>query len=124
MAIYIAGPMRGVHDYNYPRFNEEARRLRKAGHEVVNPAENFDGRQDLPRHKYLARGVQDLILNCDSIGVLPGWELSEGARLEVQIALSLGYPIYGLYALREHEDMWPVSPDTITAVLDYPKEIA
>ena len=38
--IYIAGPMTGLPECNYPAFHEAARRLRLLGYEVLNPAEN------------------------------------------------------------------------------------
>ena len=37
--IYIAGPMTGLPDLNFPTFHTEAARLRSLGHEVINPAE-------------------------------------------------------------------------------------
>lgn len=38
--IYIAGPMTGLPDNNYPAFHEAAARLRKRCWHVENPAEN------------------------------------------------------------------------------------
>ena len=37
--IYIAGPMRGVEEYNYPAFDRQAAALEKQGWQVINPAE-------------------------------------------------------------------------------------
>ena len=37
--IYIAGPMRGLPDFNYPKFNYYAAIYRSVGWEVENPAE-------------------------------------------------------------------------------------
>jgi hypothetical protein len=51
--IYIAGPMTGLVEHNFPAFHAAADRLRKAGWDAVNPAENFGGRTDLPRETYL-----------------------------------------------------------------------
>ena len=51
--IYIAGPMTGHSEHNFPAFHEAANRLEVAGLEAVNPADNFGGRTDLPRESYL-----------------------------------------------------------------------
>ena len=37
--IYVAGPMRGFENYNYPAFDRCARVLRDQGCDVINPAE-------------------------------------------------------------------------------------
>ena len=37
--IYIAGPMTGLPELNFPAFHAEAARLRAFGYEVINPAE-------------------------------------------------------------------------------------
>jgi hypothetical protein len=92
--LYISGPMTGLPGCNYAAFNDAAKRLRAGGWNVVNPAEHFDGRTDLPRHMYLALDVADLIERCRSIVFLAGWQQSEGARLEAQIAVNRGYRCY------------------------------
>ena len=51
--IYLAGPMTGLPDHNFPAFRAAAEGLQQAGWEVVNPADNFGGRMDLPRGSYL-----------------------------------------------------------------------
>jgi hypothetical protein len=38
--LYLAGPMTGIEDFNYPAFNAMAERLRAAGYEVKNPADH------------------------------------------------------------------------------------
>lgn len=39
MKLYIAGPMTGLPDLDFPAFHEAAAKLRAQGHEVINPAE-------------------------------------------------------------------------------------
>lgn len=92
MRVYISGPMTGLKDYNYPAFNFMAKQLREDGHSVCNPAEFFNGEADRTRSEYIRESVVQL-LECDMVVTLPGWELSEGASLEVQIARELEYPI-------------------------------
>lgn len=41
--LYLAGPMTGLPDFNYPAFHAAAAAWRAAGWTVANPAENFNG---------------------------------------------------------------------------------
>ncbi|MBF3131496.1 DUF4406 domain-containing protein, partial [Pseudomonas aeruginosa] len=38
--IYLAGPMTGLPEHNFPAFHAEAARLRSLGYQVENPAEH------------------------------------------------------------------------------------
>ena len=40
--LYVAGPMTGLPDHNYPAFAEAAARLRAVGYEVESPANSSD----------------------------------------------------------------------------------
>lgn len=86
--IYIAGPMTGLPEFNYPAFNAEAKRLRALGYEVENPAEN-----PAPACKtwagYMRKALPQM-LSCDAVALLPGWQSSKGARLEITVARELG----------------------------------
>jgi hypothetical protein len=93
--IYISGPMTGYPDWNYPAFNEAAEFLKSKGYEVFNPAEIFEGRTDLPRHVYMKEDIKAL-LECDTVMLLKGWEESQGALLEVDIAFEIGLPVLEL----------------------------
>ena len=89
--IYIAGPMTGLPDFNYPAFHAEAQRLRNAGWHVENPAEN-------PRPPcgswagYMRLALAQLV-TCDSICLLPGWTRSKGACIEHFVAAHLGLAV-------------------------------
>jgi len=89
--IYISGAMSGIHEHNFPAFNAEAARLRALGYEVVNPAEvNPD--VTLSWHECLRQDIK-LLCDCDTLALLPGWEHSQGAHLELHIAHRLGMTI-------------------------------
>lgn len=96
MRLYLAGPMTGYPDYNYPAFHRAADRLRADGHDVVSPAELDDPSHtpgDWTWDAYLRRDLAHL-LDCGAVAVLPGWRASKGATLETQVAAALGMPVY------------------------------
>lgn len=92
--VYLSGPMSGIVDHNYPMFNRVAANLRKhRGAVVYNPAENFGGQLGLPRAEYMRQDISH-VLACACIVVLPGWDSSTGARLEVNMAHELDLPVW------------------------------
>jgi nucleoside 2-deoxyribosyltransferase len=102
--IYIAGPMRGYHQYNFPAFIEAERILRAAGWEVLNPAQNdldngFDvntPEEDLTKEQMRTFMEWDVkaVLRSDAICVLAGWEDSTGANVETGLARWLQLELY------------------------------
>lgn len=87
--IYLAGPMSGLPDHNFPAFHSETARLRALGYEVVNPAEiNGHLAGKLPYIEYLRRDAAQLA-TCDTIAFLPGWQNSVGANKEHAIGFQL-----------------------------------
>lgn len=93
MKLYLAGPMSGLPDFNYPVFNRYAQRLRDVGHEVFNPAEAHDGETGLPLEKYFETDLPE-VCRAEAVAVLPGWRESRGAQIEVDLARHLGKGIY------------------------------
>jgi hypothetical protein len=90
--IYLAGPMSGLTDFNYPAFNEAAASLRALGFDVENPAENaaptcgsWAG--------YMRLSIVQM-LACDCVVFLPGWEDSKGAQIEMSLAKEISMPRY------------------------------
>lgn len=88
--IYIAGPMSGLPDFNYPAFNALAAEMRAQGFHVENPAEN-----PVPEcgtwAGYMRMAIAQLV-TCDAVYLLPGWRKSKGARVEAKLAETLGIP--------------------------------
>ena len=91
LKVYISGAMTGLPDLNYPAFHARATELRQQGYIVLNPAENFDGQKDLPRHLYLKEDIKNL-LSADCITFLKGFEKSAGALLEALVARECNIP--------------------------------
>jgi hypothetical protein len=89
--IYLSGPMTGLPELNFPAFNAAAAKLRAAGHGVVNPAEiNVENNADW--HACMRADIRALC-DCDALALLPGWQHSNGAHLELHIAHRLGLRI-------------------------------
>lgn len=113
MNVYLAGPMRGIPEFNFPAFREGAKILRAYGHEVFSPAEKDIERHGVDISKGNARGDEsvavaehgfnlrealgvDLAWICkeaEAIAMLPGWEDSKGARAELATAVALGLEV-------------------------------
>lgn len=93
--VYIAGPMSAFKDtdWNYPAFHKAAREWREAGWEVLNPAESFNGRTDLPYRRYM-RNALKLVMKAGAIALLPGWETSTGALMEVLVGVRQEYQFF------------------------------
>ncbi len=116
MKIYVAGPMRGIAEFNFPAFYAATARLRAEGHEVFNPAErdnkvhgvdiskgNAAGDEKLAAEQHgfnLREALKDdlefICLHADAIALLPGWENSKGARAELATAEALGLKVLNL----------------------------
>ncbi|MCF4997348.1 DUF4406 domain-containing protein [Pseudomonas syringae] len=95
--LYLAGPMTGFEDFNFPAFNKIAAELRTRGYVVENPAEHGVV-DDADWADYMAYDLTRLGL-CGQVAVLPGWENSKGARLEVHIARELGMKVVNAHDL-------------------------
>jgi len=90
--IYVAGPMRGYPNLNFDAFNAKTKELRDKGYVVINPVEiNPDQAAN-----YLDCMREDIraITQCTSIYLLKGWENSEGANAEYQVARMLKLKVY------------------------------
>ena len=108
MKVYIAGPMTGYVEHNFPAFKAAAARLRALGYQVVNPAEldeplglSHEELSELPHEFFLRRDIEAL-LDCEGIYTLPGWRHSKGATLEVAVAKGCG-----ILRVKDHDlELW------------------
>lgn len=89
--VYLSGAMSGHPDHNFPAFNDQAAKLRAAGYEVINPAE-LNPDTSMTWEECLRVDLRELC-SCDAIALLPGWESSKGANLELHVAHRLGLKV-------------------------------
>lgn len=102
--VYIAGPMRGYPQFNFPAFDKAAALGRSLGWEVISPAEMDrqaginEKENDTPHFTpelirvFIRRDVDVLVNQLkaedgDAIALLPGWTQSTGAKGELALAL-------------------------------------
>lgn len=91
--IYIRGPMTGLPGHNFNAFNEAADLLTGAGFGVVNPVDlNAHLGTDKDWHVYIRNDIRALC-DCDGLALLPGWEDSNGAHLELHLAHRMGLKV-------------------------------
>lgn len=110
-SVYIAGKMRGLPNFNFPAFDEAERQLRHLGYNPYNPARvdrltygagvSISATGNIKDIEYLGFDVRSsqtsgltwIGNHADAICVMPNWQQSKGARLEVHVAQELGLPI-------------------------------
>jgi nucleoside 2-deoxyribosyltransferase len=102
---YLAGPMRGYPEYNFPEFHKQAAWLRGKGWKVFSPAERdeadpvLNGQWGITQERGLDYYMQyDLaaVAQTDAVVLMNGWELSQGARLEAMVAVEIGHPVFAI----------------------------
>jgi len=111
---YLAGPMRGYDEFNFPAFRRIAERLRVRGYTIASPAEKdsddgYDWTGTKGTDEELAAADFDIsqvlkadigiIAAPDCVGVIAmsGWENSAGARAEVAFAQATGRVTYRVF---------------------------
>lgn len=99
---YLAGPMRGYPDFNFPAFHAAAADLRAKGWTVLSPAEadlaqGFDPTKNtldgFDMSAALVRDVE-MVAKSDAVILLPGWRKSKGSGIEYAVARYLGRKCY------------------------------
>lgn len=90
MKLYIAGPMTGLPEWNYPAFEAARETLVAAGFDVLCPTGADPGERPWPW--YMRRAIAQLV-EADGVAVLPDAACSRGALVECQVARALEMPI-------------------------------
>lgn len=105
MMTYIAGPISGMPDRNAKLFTMAEMWLQEQGkatfnaltksdpqHEGACPSSHGDEAEGHAQACWIRAGLREM-LTCNEICLLPGWEASVGARLELQVAAAAGLRI-------------------------------
>jgi hypothetical protein len=133
---YLAGPMTGYPQHNFPEFQRVSEKLTKAHYTICSPAdldapiydEVMDGdgtqehlRSDAPVGLALLRRDVNIVMHPRCVGVicLKGWEDSFGAQIETFIAKRFKRPIY-LFI----EDAWIRPEDTAFVLMEIDRDEA
>lgn len=114
--VYISGPIAGMPDGNMQAFRQAESMLREMLAQPVNPQTLDHEHEGLPcagdqvpreftnvspvaeaaerTHRYGCYMKPDILalLDCDGVVLLPGWENSRGAKVEVAVAEICGIP--------------------------------
>lgn len=90
--LYLAGPMTGLPDFNYPAFRSAAASLERAGFTVLNPAEN-EPPCEVPEWSDWMRVALGQLVRADGVAFLTGAGNSRGALLEMKLASVLGMEV-------------------------------
>lgn len=89
MKIYISGQITGTTDF-MERFERAEQKLARMGFDVCNPAKELAHFPDgTPWRTFMAECLRMLLL-CDGIYMLKGWQFSKGAMIEHDVALKCG----------------------------------
>lgn len=111
MLLYLAGPMTGYPNFNFPAFERAVLALRQQNYVVwsphesdaerkwaeetptYNPAIGDPGRTSQENLSYFLAYDLPHVCAADGVAVLPGWQTSRGARIETYVAFQLGIPV-------------------------------
>jgi hypothetical protein len=111
--VYVAGPMRGYPEFNFPAFRAASAMLREKGFTVFSPAEKDESihgtdfsskyttgsleeatKDGFSLRRALGDDLEWICKEATTIYMLKGWEKSAGANAEWATAKALGLEIF------------------------------
>lgn len=96
MRLYVAGPMSGYPDFNYPAFEQARTRLQAGGFDVLCPtdSEKVNPTPGMPQAwDWYMRHALRQVLDAEGVALLDDWQASRGAVLEVHLAHAIQIPV-------------------------------
>jgi hypothetical protein len=118
--VYLAGPMRGYPEFNFPAFFEAEKKLQTLGFDVINPARldvelGFDPKRSLeeqpnfPMDDFIKRDlacILSLPKGKSLLVLLPGFSSSVGVTAEIALAKWRGVPQFTLAKVLDKSEWW------------------
>jgi len=96
--VYVAGPYRGETESDVVRNIRAAEavaiRIWKMGHAAICPHKNTALFGGLCPDDVWLKGDLEILSRCDELILCVGWEKSKGTADEIQLAKSLGIPVF------------------------------
>jgi len=97
MKTYISGPMTGIENYNKQAFYRAETIIKNRGDIPVNPARtdigNTSGMTNEQTWQAYMKSDIKILMDCDGIYMLKGWESSRGALIELSLAIRMGLSV-------------------------------
>lgn len=108
-STYIAGPIRGRDDLNWPAFRAVEIELHAHGNHALVPHRinglislttntllppDHPDRTRLPDEQCFLDSLWTMVHHADQAVLIDGWRESEGARAEVSVARRMGLPVF------------------------------
>ena len=110
--VFVAGPYRAPSEWditeNIRKAEKVALALWRMGASVICPQKNTANFGGAAPDSVWLNGAQEMVRRSDGVMTVNGWEDSEGARAEVDLAKSLGLPVF---ATLEEVSEWLQSPE-------------
>ena len=95
--VYISGKITGLTKREYEKlFGEAEKKIRTFGLIPINPVKKNGEVPGWKWEDYMKRDIQ-LLCDCDFIYRLPNWQESKGAKLENDLAKTLGIPVLDIF---------------------------
>lgn len=90
--IYLSAPISGYDlEERKDTFMKKQVELTGMGHEVLNPMENGLP-DDSPVQQHMKRDIE-MLLTCDTIYMMEGWNRSAGCKVELDVAVAIGLDV-------------------------------
>jgi hypothetical protein len=100
--VYICGPITGTPQGNNKTFERTATWYRNRGFLVINPHEVADSfANDIPEYKIMRSELAEIAVHVDFIALLPEWEKSRGALVEIATGIISGIPFVKAFSFEK-----------------------